>query len=244
MIEYRYPQLNHRAFYIVRSYEILVNNQLDGDLKIRTMRQEDAPKVRQICCDNGFLGAAVEPLCSDREVFADLMVDAYLKYTLDWSLVAERDAEVVAYLLGAPPNFDLAILQAGANATLRMIAKEIAGTYHDDPQNLHFLHWLLFRAFRERPLRPSNAAHMHFNVQYSERGHAIGRYLWQGFEELLMARDILVYYGEFFSWPRHRPEIPYRRYGLEVYDRKTCSLFDQLCDFSVDTVCVWKRLVQ
>ena len=46
----------------------------------------------------------------------------------------------------------------------------------------------------------------------------------------------------FFSWPGHRPERPYRRYGLQVYDRVSSSLFDYASELEVENICVYKRL--
>jgi hypothetical protein len=123
-----------------------------------------------------------------------------------------------------------------------MIARATAGTYRDHPQTQHFLHWLLFHSYRERPSRPRGAAHMHFNVRASARGHFLGLHLWQQFETLLQERGIHEYYGELFSWPGHRPERPYRRYGLRVHDRVATSLFAQLSDLNVENICVYKRL--
>ena len=210
--------------------------------QLRPLRISDAAAVRQICCDTGFLGEPIEPLCGDRELFAALMVNPYLEYALDWGLVAEQNGQIIAYLLGAPPDFDASVFRVAAQATLKMLGRAAAGSYRAQPQTLHFLNWLLFRSYRERPLRPTHAAHMHFNVQSPERGHFLGLHLWQQFEALLRARGVPHYYGELFSWPGHRPERPYRRYGLQVYDRVSSSLFDYASELEVENICVYKRL--
>lgn len=212
------------------------------DPYLRPLQRSDAGAVRQICCETGFLGQDIEPICTDRELFAALMVDPYLDYALDWGIVAEHEGQVVAYLLGAPPDFDASVFRVAAQATLKMLGRAAAGSYRDQPQTLHFLQWLLFRSYRERPLRPASAAHMHFNVRNTERGHFLGLHLWQQFETLLRQRGVPHYYGELFSWPAHRPERPYRRYGLQVYDRVPTSLFDHACDCEVENICVYKRL--
>ncbi|MEY2343211.1 hypothetical protein AB4090_14045 [Acidithiobacillus sp. IBUN Pt1247-S3] len=211
--------------------------------QIRPLRASDAAAVRQICCDTGCLGQPVAPLCSDEELFASLVVEPYLEYAQDWGFVAEQDHQIVGYLLGAPPGFDASVFRVAAQATLKMLARAATGNYRDHPQTLQFLHWLLFRSYGERPLRPVHAAHMHFNVRSPERGHFLGLHLWQRFETLLRDRGISHYYGELFSWPGHRPERPYRRYGLQVYDRVSTSLFDSVCDLDIENICVYKRIV-
>ena len=213
-----------------------------SDVHYRPLRSSDATAIRSICCETGFLGQDVGPVCSDRELFAEIMVDPYLEYAPEWGFVAEHEMCIIGYLLGAPPNFDPYVIRVAAPATLKMLARSSAGAYHNHPQTVHFLHWLLFHSYRERPLRPAHAAHMHFNVRSPERGHFVGVHLWQRFEQMLRRRGISHYYGELFSWPAHRPERPYRRYGLQVYDRARSSLFDYACALEVETICVHKRL--
>lgn len=219
-----------------------VSSGLYSSYRLRPLRARDGAAVRQICCETGFLGQPIGPLCSDEELFASLTVGPYLEYAQDWGFVAEQDGRVVGYLLGAPPDFDASVFRVAAQATLKMLGRATAGKYREHPQNLQFLHWLLFHSYRERPLRPAHAAHMHFNVQSPERGHFLGLHLWQNFEALLRARGVPHYYGELFSWSGHRPERPYRRHGLQVYDRVPTSLFDHACDLEVENICVYKRL--
>ncbi|MEJ2699910.1 MAG: hypothetical protein P8Z70_09665 [Desulfuromonadales bacterium] len=44
-------------------------------VRIRRFRQSDREAIRRICCDTGFLGAPIDAIYQDRELFADLLTD-------------------------------------------------------------------------------------------------------------------------------------------------------------------------
>lgn len=209
---------------------------------IRPYRNADRAKIRHICCETGFLGNPIDAIFCDRELFADLMVNPYLDYAEDWAYVATHNGRVVGYLLGAPPSFDRYLVYAGSAATLRMLLKSVSGAYAHHPRSSQFVEWLLTHSFRERPRRPRQAAHMHFNVLPGFRGYGLVRCLWRAFEERLRKTDHPRYYGKLFSCKNHHPEHAYQRYGLGVHDRVKTTIFAGSVSEEVFNICVAKDL--
>jgi len=45
------------------------------EFQVRQYRDSDRAAVRALCCDTGFLGAPIDPVFEDRELFADFLTD-------------------------------------------------------------------------------------------------------------------------------------------------------------------------
>ncbi len=215
------------------------NHSADENILIRRYRPEDRAAIRQICCDTGFLGKPIDAIFSDREIFADLFVNPYLDHSPEWAWVADDEGQVAGYLLGSvSPSFNRVLLYSGFQTTMRMIGRTLMGCYARHPRTRHFIRWLLTSGYREQPKHPDNAAHLHFNVEKSHRGHGLGLRLWQAYEEQLVNAGIQNCYGSFFSWPRRRPEAVYSRMGFSVFDRKPTTMFQPEISEPVEIVCV------
>lgn len=209
---------------------------------VRPYEARDRSAIRRICCDTGFLGGPIEPIFSDREVFADLFTNPYLDYQPDWAWVAEADGTVVGYLLGSvASHFNYALIFSGFQATMKMIARSLTGRYARHPRTKHFIRWLLTHGYREQPRHPDRAAHLHFDIEKPYRGNGVGRKLWRTYETRLRDAGVERCYGAFFSCPKRRPELVYARFGCSVYDRKPTTIFPEISG-PVEIVCVQKKL--
>jgi len=71
------------------------------EFQVRQYRDSDRAAVRALCCDTGFLGAPIDPVFQDRELFADFLTDYYLKHEPDSAFVVSADGVVRGYLLGS-----------------------------------------------------------------------------------------------------------------------------------------------
>jgi hypothetical protein len=100
----------------------------------------------------------------------------------------------------------------------------------------------LSKGLKERPKHPENAGHLHFNLKKTYRGRTIAKHLWVIFEEMLKSAGIDGYYGEFYSYGRHRPERIYTRYGFKVFDRCGTTMFQPEIRDPVHVVCMNKSL--
>ena len=210
---------------------------------IRSYKQEDRAIVRKICCDTGFLGDPIDRVCIDREGFADLFTSPYLDYNAGPAWVAEHNGLVIGYLLGATsPTFDFTFMYAGCQTLLKMSLRAMVGRYADHQRSKQFLRWLLRQSHREKTKHPKNAAHLHCNLEKNYRRQRIGTRLWLRFENHLRESGIEWYYGEFFSWGTHQPEIRYLRHGFSVFDRKPTTIFCQEITEPMEIICVRKRI--
>src|SRR6059036_2261253 len=68
---------------------------------IRGYRRSDREAVRKLCCATGFLGAPIDPVFQDRELFADFLTTYYTDQEPESSFVLEVDGEIRGYLLGS-----------------------------------------------------------------------------------------------------------------------------------------------
>ncbi len=212
-------------------------------LSIRSYRPADRAAIRRLCCDTGYLGNPVDDLFQDRELFADLFTNAYLKYQPGWALVAEADGRVVGYLLGAvSPYFEVFLMRCGFVTTIKMVLRLLAGRYSRHAPSRRFVGWLLTSGYREQPKHPPDAAHLHCDLEREFRGRGVMRRLWEVYEERLRRFGVTRCYGAFFSHPRRRPEAVYARYGFSVFDRRRTSLFEPAISDPVEVVCVQKSI--
>ena len=68
---------------------------------IRGYKASDRIAVRKLCCATGFLGAPIDPVFQDRELFADFLTTYYTDHEPESSFVLEVDGEIRGYLLGS-----------------------------------------------------------------------------------------------------------------------------------------------
>lgn len=210
---------------------------------IRPYRAEDRADILRICCDTGFLGNPIETIFRDREIFAELFAAPYLNYGPDWAWVADDGHRVVGYLLGSvSPSFHYALLYSGFQTTVKLITRAATGCYSGHPRTRHFIRWLLTNGYREQPRHPENAAHLHFNIEKSHRGHGLARRLWRAYEEQMCGAGVRNCYGAFFSLPKRRPEAVYARLGFSVFDRKRTTMFYPEIKEPVEIVCVHREI--
>ncbi|MEJ2723327.1 MAG: hypothetical protein P8175_01535 [Deltaproteobacteria bacterium] len=212
-------------------------------MHIRKYCEGDRETVRRICCETGFLGNPIDTIYTDTELFADLFTDPYLEYEPGWALVAEVDGQVVGYLLGsANSHFSLTLMCCGLNTLTRMIFRLVTGRYNDHPRSKQFVRWVVAKGLKEQPKHPGNAAHLHFNLKKGFRGKMIAKQLWLTYEEMVKSASISRYYGKFFSYGRHRPELVYPRYGFKIFDRCETTMYQPEIQDAVHVVCVFKSL--
>ncbi len=222
--------------------DVLARQSRSKRFRIRLYQSSDREDIRRLCCDTGFLGNPIDRIFCDRELFADLHTTPYLDYEPEWAFVAESSGDLVGYLLGSVRHdFPWLLVYKGSFTVLRMWSRSLKGIY-DHYRSRVYVHWLLTKSFRERPKYPSGAAHMHFNVAASYRGHGIGLALWRAFETALQQADITHYFGEFFSCPGRRPEIAYQRFGFNVYDQVDTTIYAPEMTRPVRLTCVHKIL--
>jgi hypothetical protein len=212
-------------------------------VRIRSYREGDRKAIHRLCCETGFLGAPIDDVFQDRDLFAALFARPYLDYEPEWALVAEAQDQVIGYLLGSVcKDFGKARLRSDIRTACKMMFRLATGRYARHPRSRQFVRWVLAAGFWEQPKHPKDAAHLHFNIDKHYRGRGLCLRLWEVHEERLKSAGVQHCYGAFFSYPQRRPESVYVRYGFSVFDRRTTTLFAPEFREPVECVCVHKRL--
>ena len=65
--------------------------------------------MRELCCETGFLGRAIDPVFEDRELFANFFTDYYLNH--DWTdgCIAVTNADMVEIWMLLPDSVPIDI---------------------------------------------------------------------------------------------------------------------------------------
>ena len=211
---------------------------------VRKLRKQDEWELMQICADTAIVGKPIDPLFSDRELFADLVLGYYLNDEPEHTLVVEEEKEIVGYLTGSTnPGAQWGIIKNGASVVWDMTDKLVSGEYSNAPQNKQFLKWLFTRMPLEMPKHPKNSAHAHFNLIERVRGRGLGKLLISSalslFREDLEGLDYL--YGEVVAHPGKSLQ-DFEGMGFEIYDKKRTTLYEGHLAGDVYLACIVKPL--
>src|SRR3954452_18306228 len=69
--------------------------------EIRKFASSDRARVRELCCETGFLGKPIDPVFEDRELFADYLTAYYTDWEPESGFVLLVNGEIRGYLLGS-----------------------------------------------------------------------------------------------------------------------------------------------
>lgn len=194
---------------------------------IRPYKPEDREAVRHVCCETGFMGNPIEPVFSDRQLFADFFSSYYTDYEPENSLVAIDDetGELIGYLLGCCRYRYNAFRQNLLIATRivpRAVFRYLTGRY--DKQSRRFLYWVVFKASKQTPKPVSRAAHFHFNLLPSYRIGRAGRDLVFTYMDNVKAMGMRAVYGQIQIQDDRRTRF-FERYGYVLIDKKQITKF-------------------
>src|SRR4051812_27239093 len=126
---------------------------------VRKYQPADRARVRQLCCDTGFLGEAIDPVFEDREIFADYLTAYYTDWESESCFVLSIDGEIRGYLLGSRWP-----LRQQAYNFYNNIALFLRGIWRYPRYNAaskKFVHWIFRQAWREVPAAPRRTPHFH-----------------------------------------------------------------------------------
>lgn len=152
---------------------------LRSSFEIRPFHSRDRARVFQIAADTAFFGNPLEHFFEDRSLFCDAFCAYYTDYEPEHAWVAESEHKIVGYLLGCADtrrmNRDV------WRRTVPILLYRLgSGAYRFGRQSQRYL-WELMKAQLNQELLQPNLtqfpAHLHINVQVSERGKGIGKAL-------------------------------------------------------------------
>src|SRR5947207_13047452 len=72
---------------------------------IRSYRGSDRGAVRKLCCQPGFLGAPIDPVYEDRQMFAAFLTTSYTDHEPEPRFSLELDGVIQSSLLGSPKRY-------------------------------------------------------------------------------------------------------------------------------------------
>src|ERR1043166_1957457 len=130
---------------------------------IRSFRSSDREAVRQLCCDTGFLGAPIDPVYEDRQLFADFLTTYYTDWEPESSFVIEKAGEIRGYLLGSRKPLRNQLYSFWQNVSLFL--KALTRYFRYNAASRRFVWWILMNGWREVRAAPRSA----FSHQPSSR---------------------------------------------------------------------------
>lgn len=195
--------------------------------KIRPYRPEDRDDVRHVCCETGFMGNPIEPVFSDRQLFADFFTSYYTDYEPESTLVAidEETGQLIGYLLGCfryHYNSFRQNLIVAFRIVPRALFRYLTGRY--DKQSRRFLYWVVFRSAGQTPMAIPRAAHLHFNLLPQYRTGQAGRALFFTYVDKVKAHGSPAVYFQMQVQDDKRTRF-FERYGFKLMDKKRITKF-------------------
>ncbi len=193
---------------------------------IRSYRPADRESVRQLCCDTGFLGNAIDPVFEDRELFADYLTSYYTDREPESSFVLEVDGEVRGYLLGSRRPMRQQVHNFFQNASLFLRGIVRYPRYNEASRA--FVKWILCNGWREVPAAPRRCAHFHINLLADARKVATTRALMDAYLAYLHTQGERRVYGQMVTYESRRGSKMFERYGFRVLNKARISKYDNL----------------
>ena len=193
---------------------------------IRSYRPEDRQTVRWLCCETGFLGQPIDPVFTDRELFADFLTNYYLEKEPEAAFLLEVNGEVRGYLLGC--RHPLRNQWHNFTQNLWLSLTLLARYPRYNAASRRFIHWMLLNAWREVPAAPRRTAHFHINLLADARSISGTRALIDAYLQYLHRHGEKRVYGQMVSFANRRGEKMFQRYGFKVFNRTEITKYRKL----------------
>ncbi len=214
----------------------------DPDYITRPYEKKDRDRIRQICCETGFLGEPIDAVFGDRDLFCDYLTRYYTDMEPESCWVGEKNGEVVGYLI-ACGRWRLNHWWGMWN-NVRMAFKVswrfLTGQY--DAKTRKFLWWSMTRGWRETPPAPANSGHFHFNSLKGHRKMGIARDLMVNMLGEFRKRGVPRVYGQMVTYDRRRTQRVFEYIGLKVTSQKRITKYQDTVDKEMYLTTVVKEL--
>lgn len=212
----------------------------DGAFTIRNYRASDRAAVRRLCCETGFLGAPINPVYEDRELFADFLTTYYTDHEPESSFVLEVDGELKGYLLGSRKPLLNQLYSFQQNIILFLRALLRYPRYNE--RSRRFIRWVLMNGWREVPATPRRTPHFHVNLLPEARKVSTTRALMSAYLSYLYRCGEKRVYGQIVTFESRRGEKMFERYGFRVMNRARITKYRAYFPESVYLSTVIKNL--
>lgn len=186
-------------------------------IEIRNFQAVDRARVRELCCETGFLGTPIDPVFEDRELFADYLTAYYTDWEPESAFVLLVDGEIRGYLLGSRHSFRQQLYNLYNNVALFL--RGIFRYPRYNAASKKFVHWILSQAWREVPAAPRRTAHFHINLLADARQVATTRALMDAYLKYLHDHGERAVYGQMVVFEDRRGTKMFERYGFKVLNK-------------------------
>jgi ribosomal protein S18 acetylase RimI-like enzyme len=193
---------------------------------IRPFQAADRARVRELCCETGFLGNPIDPVFEDRELFADYLTAYYTDWEPESSFVLLVNDDIRGYLLGSRHPFRQQLYNAYNNVALFL--RGIARYRRYNAASKKFVHWILGQAWREVPAAPRRTAHFHINLLADARGVAHARALTDSYLKYLHDHGEKRVFGQMVVFQDRRGTKIFERYGFRVLNKVEITKYRDL----------------
>ena len=193
---------------------------------IRKFQPADRARVRELCCETGFLGKPIDPVFEDRELFADYLSAYYTDWEPESAFVLLVNGDIRGYLLGSrcPTRQQLYNLYNNAALFLRGIFRYP----RYNAASKKFVHWILRQAWREVPASPRRTAHFHINLLADARSVASTRGLMDSYLKYLREKGERRVFGQMVVFEDRRGTKMFERYGFKVLNKMEITKYRDL----------------
>jgi hypothetical protein len=185
--------------------------------EIRKFQAADRSRVRELCCETGFLGNPIDPVFEDRELFADYLSAYYTDWEPESSFVLLVNGEIRGYLLGSRHPFRQQLYNLYNNVSLFL--RGLARYPRYSAASKKFVHWILRQAWREVPASPRRTAHFHINLLADARSVAQTRALMDSYLKYLHENGERRVFGQMVVFEDRRGTKMFERYGFKVLNK-------------------------
>lgn len=212
----------------------------DNSFTIRSYRASDREAVRRLCCNTGFLGAPIDPVYEDRQLFADFLTTYYTDWEPESSFVIEIDGEIRGYLLGSRKPLRNQLYSFWQNVSLFL--KAATRCFRYNAASRRFVLWILMYGWREVPAAPRRVPHFHINLLPDARKMSTARALISAYLSYLYRCGEKRVYGQIVTFESRRGEQMFERYGFKVLNRAEITKYKAFYPQSVYLSTVIKNL--
>lgn len=192
---------------------------------IRPYKKEDRGYVRNIACDTAFIGEPAEAFFVGREILADFLTLYFTDYEGQSCFVAEKEAEVIGYILGAKSEKVLKKISIIKVLPKLLFKVLISGVIFKKKNSVFFFHCLLSflkGEFKMPDFSQTYPAVLHINLKENFRNLEIGSQLIDTYLNYLSKEKIR---GVHLSALSPKAAIFFEKHGFSLLHQSKRSYF-------------------
>lgn len=157
---------------------------MTNPVSIRLFQPADQTAIRRICIQTGLLGEPLDPVFSDVELAADILVGCYYALEPVSFFVAEESGRPIGYLSGCLQTVPF-MRKCRIRVGLRLLRAFLTRGHLFRPSSWRFAHFSALYGLTSERMRQSvfgtHPSHLHINLDAAARGRGAGTALIETF---------------------------------------------------------------